>query len=285
MTKRESKTRSLWVRRLRRFLPHYLRNHAILREFHGRADVVLHGSTSLGVDDPASDIDLWFLLGDDALAKLDDSSETRFFEFELCGKPAHLNAESSRDFLRRVERCDMPLISELRNAVVVLRNHSAGRTLIRRARKPMKPAVRTAFFFHHYVEMRGFHKSCRGPMARKDGFAVLLGLAQTLSHALQAAMVLDGEPYPYEKWLRAAASRTRTGRKLAPMVDRLLDVLAAGGLRSAGPDAENPVNQELWTIRETLIRAARKVRIREPWLDTWWFHMTRARDAVRNIRW
>jgi hypothetical protein len=114
---------------------------------------------------------------------------------------------------------------------------------------------------------------------------VLLALADTLNHALKAAMVLDGQPYPYEKWLRAAASRTRTGRRLMPMVERTLDVLAADGLRFPGPDAGNPINRELWRVRETLIRAARRSGIDEPWLDTWWLHMTQARHAVRNIRW
>ena len=35
--------------------------------------------------------------------------------------------------------------------------------------------------------------------------AFLLSLPKAMAHALQTAMVIDGEPYPYDKWLCFAA--------------------------------------------------------------------------------
>jgi predicted nucleotidyltransferase len=285
MTKKHAETRDLWVRRLQAFLPGFLAAQAVLGRFVARADVVLHGSTTFGVDDASSDLDLWFVLPAQDLDVLNAVSQTAFFEFELEGKLGHLNALAAESLAHCVGHADLPVIYELRRAEVLLANVGAAADLVRDARKPMPRAVRDAFFFHHYVDMRACHKSCRGPMARREALAVLLSLGQTLANALRAAVVLDGEPYPYDKWLRSAASRTATGRLLMPDVEGVLDDLAAGVLRFAGTDAEHPLNRRLWSIREKLVAAARAKGIDEPWLDQWWLHMDRARSAVLDIRW
>ena len=274
-----------WAAALTGFLPGFLREHPVLGQLVGRADAVLHGSTTFGVDDAVSDLDLWLLLPEAALGEVDAASATRFFEFELDGKPGHLNAESAEAFTAGVDRCDLVRIAELRTAEVVAGGLGAGAELIRRARLPMPEDVRRAFACFHFTEMRGCHKSAKGPMERGDPVAVLLSLTEALRHALQTAMVLDGEPYPYEKWLRRFAAQTATGETVVPHVEAALDVLAAGGLAFAGPLAEHPVNRALYAIREALIDAARERGIDEPWLGRWWLYMTQAHDGIDAARW
>ena len=100
----------------------------------------------------------------------------------------------------------------------------------------MREEVRRAWFRYHYVEMRGEHRAADNPIERGDSVAVLQAMTQTLSHALRAAVVLDGQPYPYIKWLAHAAFQTPTGKRLAPRVAELLDCLACDALRLPGPE-------------------------------------------------
>ena len=282
---REQDPRSYWVRRLHEFLPGFLEGHPVLTKVHRRASAILHGSTTWGVDDEWADLDVWLLLPEADLREVAVSCDTRFFEFTLDGKAGHLNAESSEAFTESVHACHMDPIHQLRRAEVTADGSGVAAELVAEARRPMRPEVRDAFFFYHYVEMRGEQRDGANPMERHDPFGSLISLPRTLAHALQAALILDGEPYPYDKWLYAAARRTPTGRLLVPHVEAIIEHLANDALRCSEPRAENPLAIELWDIRNALVRAARSRGKNEPWLDKWWLCMNQARDAIRNIRW
>ena len=277
--------RRYWTERLRRFVPQFLASHESLAPLRGSATVLLYGSTTMGVDDPFSDLDMWLLLPVAALAELDRASRTRFFEIKLDGKAGHLSAEATPEFAQRLERCDMDLIYQLRKASVIQDGQHAAPGLIRAARRPMRPQVSRALFFFHYVEMRSEHRACDNPIARGDPAALLLSLPKVVAHALRAAMVLDAQPYPYDKWLCRAAAETPTGRSLAPHVDALLDSLAADALRQTGSVADHPVTTELMAVRQKLVQAARAKGWDEPWLAAWWLFMDQARGAVEGLRW
>lgn len=282
---REEDTRRRWVRRLTEFLPEYLEQHPILSSFHGRASAVLHGSTTMGIDDAFSDLDLWFLLPAAAAGELDAAAGTRFFEFQLDGKQGHLNTEPVEAFSERLRRCDMDAICQLRGAEIITDGTGAAGQMIRLARRPMRKEVSEALFFYHYVEMRGEHRACDNPMERGDPVGFLLSLPKVIAHALRAAMALDEQPYPYDKWLYRAASRTPTGRLLAASVEKILDLIGAGKLRFEGPESAHPVSQELRVVRRILIEAAQAKGIREPWLTQWWLHMNQAKAAMEYVRW
>ncbi|MHA2472890.1 MAG: hypothetical protein ACXAES_06635 [Promethearchaeota archaeon] len=288
--KKDSK--EYWVKRLKKSIPEYLKQHEILKNFHGKATILLHGSLTLGFDDPFSDIDLWYLLPEEELIQLEKISRTLFFEIEVSDKPGHLNAESIEDFSRRFHQLknhynhyDMDIVFQLRNAEIVIDRTGIGDKLIKSACQPMRKEVSDCFFFYHYIEMRGEHRASDNPMERHDPVGVLLSLPKTLAHALRAAMVLDNEPYPYDKWLFFMASKTPTGKKLIPSVDKIIDLMTGDGLRFEGPKAENPINMELRVIREILIEEARAKGNDSPWLEKWWLYMTQALDKIREIYW
>ncbi len=287
MTERTAETgvRSRWTERLHQFLPEFLSQHPVLSRFRQHASVVLHGSITMGIDDEHADLDLWFLLPEADLAELDAACETRFFAIELDGKPGHLSAESCADFSQRLAGCEMDLIYQLRRAEVLTDEAAVAGKLVRQARTPMRRVVSEALFFYHYVEMRSDHRACDNPMERNGPVALLLLLPKTIAHALRAAIVLDGEPYPYDKWLYRAAAETSTGRQLLPHVQAILDHLAADGLRADGPESDHPIGLELRGMRQTLIDAAHSKGIDEPWLTEWWRFMTQARDVIKDVSW
>jgi hypothetical protein len=247
--------------------------------------VLLHGSTTRGIDDPYSDLDVWIFLPASRLPELDAAAGTRFFAFDLDGKPGHFTAEPAEEVAQRVRRCDFPLIVELRVAAILADPRGEAASLVRVARQPMREEVRRAWLRYHYVEMRGEHRAADNPIERGDAVAVLQALSQTLSHALRAAMVLDGEPYPYVKWLAHAAFQTPTGLLLASDVTEILDLLARDALRLPGPEKGHPLSGKLREIRLLLVDAARAQGIDEPWLNEWWLHMVQARDGIRAVEW
>lgn len=149
----------------------------------------------------------------------------------------------------------------------------------------MRPDVRTAFFRYHYVEMRGDHKACQSPTNRGDPLALLQLASKTLGHALRAALVLDREPYPYDKWLAHDARETPTGTVVERGARRVLDLLARDVLRQPGPERDHPLGLALREIRVELIDAARAGGIDGPWLDEWWLYIDEARRGAEEVSW
>jgi hypothetical protein len=179
----------------------------------------------------------------------------------------------------------MDIVYQLRNAEIVVDNTGIGKELINSACQPMRKEVSDIFFFYHYVEMRIEHRACDNPMERHDPIGVILSLPKVIAHALRAAMVLDGEPYPYDKWLYYRASQTPTGKKLVPSIDKILDFIAEDYLRFKGSESEHPISQELRVIRRILVEAAQAKGNNSPWLEKWWLHMTEPRDKIKDIHW
>jgi len=274
-----------WEQRLAEYLKSHFETHEVLSKFHRRASTVLHGSTTMGIDDECSDLDLWFLLPEADLAELDAVSRTRFFAIEVDGKEGHLNAEPLSEFTERFHRCHMDRVFQLRNAIAIFDETGCAERLITAAQNPMRPEVGSAFFFYHYVEMRGEHRACDNPMNRHDPVALLLSLPKVVAHALRAAITLDGEPYPYDKWLYWAAQKTPTGRLIVPHVERIVGLLSQGLLRFEGNESDHPISLELKKIRSALIESSRAKGNDAPWLIQWWRYMNQARDAIQDVRW
>jgi Domain of unknown function (DUF4037) len=214
-----------WTTALGVFTPVFFRQHPVLSAFWDCAAIILHGSTTIGVDDEISDLDLWLVMKDDQLGNLDAASSTRFFEFQLEGKAGHFTAISAESCEERITRSDFPLIAELQTAQIVRDYNGVGSKLVRRASQEMPESVRRAFFKYHYIEFRSDDRAADHPLSRCDPVAALLAQTAALGHALRAVMLLHGEPYPYFKWLYRAALATPTGAAIAPLIDQWLNRL------------------------------------------------------------
>lgn len=265
-----------WPDRVRSVLRTLAKDDAAVASIAAAASVLLHGSTTRGVDDAFSDLDVWMLPPTEC--------PWRFIEFAVAGKPGQVQVESRRDFEVRIRRCDFPLIWELRHAVLLEDHDGWGDGVIALARREMSADVRAAWFAYHYIEMRSEHRSCDNPIDRGDAAALLLALTPALSHALRAAMVLDGQPYPYTKWLSASAASTPTGRQIVTLVGDVIDLIGDGALRQDGPERQHPLNIKLREIRQQLITAARTSGLDGPWLTEWYLHLD-VRDDIHDVAW
>lgn len=274
-----------WAQRLSDFLPGHIAAHPLIGSIGTRAAMLLHGSTTAGIDDQVSDLDVWLLVEDQVLNDVDARAGTRFFEFTLDGKSGHFNFESQKSFEARVRRCDFPLIAELRRARILRDPGGKAEELITRARKPMPADIQRTWFAFHYVQMRSDHKMAAGPMVRGDAIAIFQAAASCIGEALRAAMILDGVPYPYVKWLGREAATTPTGSTVAEKVNAFVSSLASDALRVTGAKDQHPINDGLTQIRKVLIDAARGQSINEPWLDKWWLYLTQSREGIARTEW
>lgn len=273
-----------WAGRLRAFLPE-LAARPELAPLAGEWSVLLHGSTARGLDDLHSDLDLWALVESPVVRELDRRCSTRFFGFWLDGKKGHLNVEDGELMASRARSCDLPLLAELRRAVVLVDGSGLAARLVAAARRPMPADVRLAWFRQHYVELRAHHRTADNTLARGEPVATLISLTEAVAHALRAALVLDGEPYPYHKWLAADARASPTGRRLSEAVERLLAAVELGGLRGHDPAAEADVQAGLHEMRQVLMEGAAAAGLTGPWLERWWLHLDEARAGIAAARW
>lgn len=274
-----------WLPRLEVFLPEFLASQPALAPYTHEAAVALHGSTTTGVDDRWSDLDVWLLLPEAALSFVDECAGTRFFDFEIDKKPGHCNAESVTDFQRRLADCDLCLIAELRNAFPLADPLGILSPLLEESRRPMREEVALAWFRYHYVEMMSERKGGQNPSNRGQPLPLLLFSSKALAHALRAALVLDGEPYPYDKWLDEAARRSAIGSEVTKLAETLLEQLGARALEHPGPDVEHPIRNTLGAIRDLLRERGVGCGVDVDWLNTWWLHLHEARNGVRHLRW
>jgi len=167
-------TREFWTDKSRAFMAEFLEDHPALSKFHNKASVVLHGSTTMGIDDAYSDLDFWFLLSEADLVEFDANSSTRFFPIKVDGKPGHIDVRSVELFSKRFQDCDLAFIFEMQRAGIITDHAGTAGKLQRLARRPMRDETSAAFFFYHYILTRDWHQSCRNPMARRtaSGFTV-----------------------------------------------------------------------------------------------------------------
>jgi hypothetical protein len=274
-----------WPQFVRDALPRLLENQPLLTTLLERAALLLHGSLTLaGADDEFCDIDLWLIASADDAASFDQQIGSRFVQFKI-SRDGHFQVESVTAFQQRVNRCDLQLIAELSDAVVLSDPAQIATHLLASARKPMPEAVRFAWFRYHYIEMRSEHRGCDGAISRGHPIPLLLTIARTLQHAMQAAMVLDRRPYRYGKWLAWMAEQTPTGAKVVPLVNDVLHLVESGALRHPGPEATHPLTQAIKRIRITLIESACAAGIDAPWLTEWWLHIDKGRQGIHQVSW
>ena len=275
-----------WVAAAKAFIPAFMQEHEVLAHFWDRATVVLHGSTTLNVDDPHSDLDFWLILDEEEDAHYRSLTKESFVLLNIDGKVGHINPLPLRELSACFgEDINMILAYEVQSGIGIVDKKDVFATYKSKALTPLTDAVRDAHFFRNYIEMRASHRSCDNPMERHDPFAMLYNVMDTMKFALQAAFVLDRLPYPYDKWIYVHAHRSETPRSLLPYINTILDQVTSGCSALYGPEAENAISQDLRIIRGMLIEKAQHQGIDEPWLYKWWRYIDESKRVVHAVRW
>ena len=73
--------------------------------------------------------------------------------------------------------------------------------------------------------LNDFHLSVHGLTYRHESenvFSIVYGLSAKVAEFCRLCCLLDGKPFPYEKWLLRACKETTTGIKLSPFLDKAI---------------------------------------------------------------
>jgi hypothetical protein len=76
--------------------------------------------------------------------------------------------------------------------------------------------------------LNDFHLSVHGFTYRHESenlFSIVHGLSSKAAEFCKLCCLLDGKPFPYEKWLLRACKETTTGQRLSPFLERVITVL------------------------------------------------------------
>jgi hypothetical protein len=76
--------------------------------------------------------------------------------------------------------------------------------------------------------LKDFHLSVHAVTYNHDSknvFSVVHALASKVAEYCRLCCLLDGIPFPYEKWLLRACRETTTGKRVAPLLDSVVDTL------------------------------------------------------------
>jgi predicted nucleotidyltransferase len=77
---------------------------------------------------------------------------------------------------------------------------------------------------HHFLT--DFHLSVHGITYHYESqniFSAAHALASKVAEYCRLCCLLDGKPFPYEKWLLEACKETTTGQKISPLLEKVID--------------------------------------------------------------
>lgn len=243
--------------------------------------IIFHGSITSGIDDEYTDLDMWLIL--DSKVYFDFVFKNgHFFDFEVEKKWGHINIENLDVFINRVSNCDFPLIYELRNGYFVHGNDSV-LTLYKTAQKEINKDITENHFLYNYAIARNWQKSSENIIRRGDKTALLLTMSKFIEHALKAAIISNGRPYPYQKWLYHTASGIDSCNLLVNEIDLLLEIIERNGILGDVNDIDNNVLfKSMEKIKGALIDLASIHNIESPIIEKWYLYIDDIDSLIKD---
>lgn len=252
-----------------------LSQNPLLRDHWPRLSLVLKGSTARGNADRYSDIDFVFFCDEDVRRAVIEAhrrqgltERTDGVFLPLGNWVGHYHFESFDHLAGYFTERNYPQAWEYSAAIPLHDPGERFRLLIAEnmaalLAEPL-PAVRD-----QYLEMQLTLDWLRHPLKRADAVAVALHCADLLRGICRIAYLLDGKPFPHDKWLFHYIGGTRFGRK------HRAAILAYSGLLSSPVPRHRELENYPQYVHAAILLSAVADFIRreygiQPWLDEWW---------------
>ena len=242
--------------RLRRFIDENLLQRPELAGCRGDLAVVLAGSRAAGYHIPASDYDLLGLCDaptyarvlrhtghDPSVAGIDIAVDRKEAE-QVLGHEVDF-AVYEVDRIRHAFGAFNDVVLWIwANAQVIMDPHATVSELQASfggyPREVLEQKLKQHF-------LRDFHLSVHGLTYHPESqnlFAVLNTMTSKIGEYCRMCCLLDGKPFPYEKWLLRACADTRLGERLVPIFERVLATLSSlqNDLQGGWPRAREAID-------------------------------------------
>lgn len=278
--------RNKWVELSKEYFSSFVNANEVLSQFKNDITIIMHGSTTRNIEDNYSDLDYWLILTKDEYEKYKKITPQSFIPIKINNKEGHINPLSIDEIEKSFNKnINIQLINEISDSAIIVDKKNIFQSYVSLSSKPLSDAVRYAFFFNNYVEMRGYHRSSDNPIERNDEFGALFNIINTLKYALHCGFILDKKTFPYEKWLHVFAYSSPTSKSILENADNIIIELKSNKNALFGPEDKNRISHELRIIRKKLIEKAKQVGIDELWLEKWWRYISRAREIINETKW
>ena len=204
--------------------------HPALHTVRDRVGIVLSGSRAVGYDVPSSDYDYLVLCNRETYAQIADQTGA-------ASDATSIDLPLDQEQLR--QRFDLAVYEETRiqraldgykDVVRWIWTHACPlydpTRCVESVQSSISPYPREVLkrkLVRHYL--MDFHLSVHGITYRYESqnvFSVVHALGAKIAEYCRLCCLLDGRPYPYEKWLLRACQETTTGARLAPFLERAL---------------------------------------------------------------
>ncbi len=97
----------------------------------------------------------------------------------------------------------------------------------------------------HYLNAWNGVSGAKNSLRRNEREAVVISMSAAVSHLLRLCCLMDGKPFPHDKWLYREAMETTAGKALAPEFEKFFSELGHPELRRIVPDSyDNPDDRD-----------------------------------------
>jgi hypothetical protein len=219
------------LERAREYAQSIVLAHPALQDVQDRVGVVVSGSRAVGYHVPSSDYDFLVLCERETYARIAD---------QIGSSPDATSIDLTLDAEQLRQRFDIAVYEETRVQGALDSYRDVARWIWTHARPLHDPThciervqasisvyprdVLKRKLVRHYL--MDFNLSVHGITYRYESqnvFSVVHALGAKIAEYCRLCCLLDGCPYPYEKWLLRVCQETTTGVRLAPYLERVLD--------------------------------------------------------------
>lgn len=263
---------------IEKFVHGELLNHPLLQQDQERISVLLAGSTSIGILDDKSDVDLLILCADETYSGIvsrftekgliPENSEF-FVDFRLpCGKMGHVTLQKRSAVETKLEANDLEWLWTASAALILHDSLNVSQLLNKYI--PLRAEVVHSLRKKTYIQLRNYAKSLDNPVNRGDRYGILFFGVAVLKEALRCSIAVEGYPYPYDKWLVQVASQLTVGSKITKIAEPFFEYLKDQSTFEAMYQEDNVLVKMEKQMRKVLVEEMRSRGVNEPWLVEWW---------------
>ncbi len=240
--------------------------------------ILLSGSTSLGVLDKKSDVDLLVVCEDErydvicrryeeagAIPKGSDF----FVDLRLpSGKIGHYTLHKRSELTQGLSNEDMEWLW-ISHVAHIYHDPLQIMSLLKTC-CPLKSEFLNKLRKNTYIQLRTLAKGLDNPVVRGEPFPILFFAVELFKESLRCAITIEGYPYPYDKWLVPVASNMPIGKRVLESAGDFFVYLKDDASYAAMFQEDNNFVRMEKRIRKILLEEFRSRNIDEPWLIEWW---------------
>lgn len=266
------------LKEIKEYIIENILGHPLMQHEHNNISILIGGSTSLGVADHQSDVDIFVFCEDIHYEVIHHRYEDAgiiptgsefFVDFKLpSGKSGHYKLHRKTELTKGLNEGNMEWLWFSHVSYIVHDSLQIKKLFDKHV--PMQSDLLYTLRKNTYIQLRTFAKALDNPVVRGERFPIHFFAVDVYKAALRCAIVVDGYPYPYDKWLVRVAGQLPVGKRVLECADDFFENLKAEDSYRPMFQEDNSFVKMEKRMRKILLEEFRSRDLDEPWLVEWW---------------